>query len=467
MTANPQTAAPVPVAFVVNGQLVEGADVLLETRGLSTPFATPKLDLDALTSGRHIAGPAFDLPTSEVIDFLVATGERLRLADNVFLQEALDHMVRVNPLGRRIVGQIYDELGALFDRESLQFQLQVELGDAYALDGWREVQDPKGRRSDVRAIPPRLVHVLAGNAPTVSAVSIVRGALTKGVNVLKLPSNDLFTATAILRTMAEIDPEHPTLRSFSAVYWRGGDDAVESVLYRPQWFDKLVAWGGEGAIRSALRYVGPGFELVSFDPKTSISLIGREAFSSDSALRQVADLGAADATICNQEACGAARFQFIEGSVDDADRYCEQLAVELSVDRPTASAVGPPTPAEIRVEVDVLRHLEPDYRVWGTFDGHGLVIRSDEPVEFIPIGKTVNVIPVASLEDAVRYVTVATQTVGVYPSDRKTVLRDALGGAGAQRIVPLGHGVDFAEGLPHDGIYPLQRLVRWVVDEGR
>ena len=42
--------------------------------------------------------------------------------------------------------------------------------------------------------------------------TIVRGALTKGVHLLKLPSNDLFTATAMLRTIAEIAPDHPITR---------------------------------------------------------------------------------------------------------------------------------------------------------------------------------------------------------------------------------------------------------------
>src|SRR5690606_13494865 len=117
----------------------------------------------------------------------------------------------------------------------------------------------------------RLIHVLAGNTPGVTAITIARAALTKGLHLLKLPSNDLFTATAILRTMEELDPDHPVTRSFSCVYWRGGDASVEGALFRSQYFDKLVAWGGDAAIRSAISYIGPGFELVSFDPKVSIS----------------------------------------------------------------------------------------------------------------------------------------------------------------------------------------------------
>ena len=125
------------------------------------------------------------------------------------------------------------------------------------LDGWKEIPDLQGRVRRVRAFPPRLVHVLAGNAPGVTGGTIARGALSKGVHLLKLPSNDLFSATAILRAMAAEAPGHPVTRSFSAAYWRGGDAKVEGLLFRPQFFDKLVAWGGDSTIRSAREYIGP------------------------------------------------------------------------------------------------------------------------------------------------------------------------------------------------------------------
>jgi hypothetical protein len=169
----------------------------------------------------------------------------------------------------------------------------------------------------------------------------------------------------------------------------------------------------------------------------------------------------------NQEGCVASRYQFVEGGVDDVDRYCELLAGELSVDRDWADGKSWRTPAEIRDSVEVLQFTD-TFRVWGDYDGHGLVIRSDEPVDFHPIAKTVNVVPVRSLTEAVGRATVATQTVGVYPAARKRDLRDALAGAGVQRVVTLGGAMGLAtsgHGLPHDGSFPLQRLVRWVSDE--
>jgi len=100
--------------------------------------------------------------------------------------------------------------------------------------------------------------------------------------------------------------------------------------------------------------------------------------------------------------------QFVEGSVQEVDRYCALLQPRLGVQRETCSAVGSPLSAELRDEIDGLRDMEPHYRVWGGYEGRGLVIRSEEPVDFHPDGRVVNVVPVASLDEAVQRANVAT-----------------------------------------------------------
>jgi len=463
--AVPAAGKPVPVCHVIKGQTVFGTE--LEYGPARSRFATPALDLDALVWSRREPGPAFDVPLAEIMDVLVATGDRLTRDPDGLLAEALEHSVLTSPLPRGVLERSYASLGRIFNRASMEFQVKQELGGADVLDGWREVNDaPSGRRQRTRAFPPRLIHVIAGNAPGVAALSVLRGALTKGVHLLKLPSNDLFSATAILRALSAVAPGHPVARSFSAAYWRGGDAKVEGLLFRPQFFDKLVAWGGDSTIRSAREYIGPGFELVAFDPKTSISLIGREAFESDAVLADAADRAAADATIMNQQACASSRVQYVEGSVEQVDRYCALLQARLGVERHTTSACGNPLASDLRDEIDGLRDMEPHYRVWGGYEGKGLVIRSEEPVDFHPDGRVVNVVPVASLEEAVKRANVATQTVGVFPPERKTDLRNSLAAAGVQRVVALGDAVMFETGMSHDGFYPLQRFVRWVNDEG-
>ena len=461
--SGPATPQPVPVCHFVKGEAVFGTDATFRSGPLS--FATPRLDLDSLVWPRPDPGPAFDVPVAEIMDVLLATGQWLTADPEGLVAQALEWALRSNPMPKPILERAYAGLGAMFNRANMEFQIAQELGGTDVLDGWRSVATPRGRDTKIRAFPARLVHVIAGNAPGVAAQSVLRGALTKGVNLLKLPSNDLFSATTVLRAMAAVAPGHPVTRSFSAVYWRGGDPAVEGTLFRPQYFDKLVAWGGESTIRSARAYIGPGFELVAFDPKTSISLIGREAFASESSLAEAADAGAADATLLDQQACAASRFQFVEGGADEIDRYCAVLQQRMGIERMAASGFGTPLPANLRDEVEGLRGMEPYYRIWGGYEGRGVVIRSEEPVEFHPDHKIVNVVPVADLADALRHVTVATQSVGVYPASRKAGLRDRLAAAGAQRIVTLGGTMGVEPGLPHDGFRPLQRLVRWVSDE--
>ncbi|WP_241666345.1 acyl-CoA reductase [Mycobacterium marseillense] len=456
----------IKIPHIARGRVLHDAEVEYTTR-VGESFMTPRLDLDELVWPRTQPGPAFDLPIAEVLDFLGETAKHLYLDANPYLREAIDEMASVSPHSRRLVENQYRALRAMFEPEALGYQVERELG-AGVIDGWTPVHRAGLARCSVRAFPPRLVHVMAGNGAAAAAMSIIRGALTKGVNLLKLPSNDLCTATAILRTMVDVDPDHPTVRSFSAAYWRGGDVDVESVLYRPQYFDKLVAWGAEETIRHALRYVGPGFELVGYDPKVSISMLGKEIFTDDDTLRRAADLGAIDAALLNQEACAASRHQFVEGDVDQVDRYCELLAEALSVDRDWTDGTIWRTPGDIRDTVDALRYTG-EHGIWGGYDGRGLVIRSAEPVDFHPIAKTVNVIPVSNLGEATRFATVATQTVGVHPAARKAELRDRLACAGVQRVVSLGDAFGLAsagQGLPHDGFYPLQRLMRWVSDEG-
>jgi len=454
----------VAIDHFVKGKVVRGGGTVHRAGG-GVSFEVPALDLDALVWPRTSPGPAFDVPLDEVIDVLVATGDRLRTDPGGHVAEALALIQQINPLAPAVLERCYGDLPAQFARNRILDMIDGEIGGPTVLDGWADHVSRDGRKGRYRAFPPRLVHVLAGNGPSVAAFSIVRGALSKGVHLMKLPSNDPITATAILKTMAEAALDHPVTRSFSTVYWRGGDSRVEQILYQPTYFDKLVAWGGEAALRSAKDYIGPGFELVAYDPKSSISFIGREAFASEETLAEVADAAAADATVYNQLACVAARFQFVEGTEDEVDRYCEALQRALGLDRHLASAVGPKLAPDLREEIDALRDLDPMYGVWGRDDGRGIVVRSDEPVDFHPDGKVVNVVPVRDLADAVRFANVATQTVGVYPPERKVALRDALANCGVQRIVRLGKAIGGPAGMSHDGFFPLHRMVRWVNEE--
>ena len=459
-------AAPSVVAapFFIRGELVTGQDVTHKSRDLGVTFATPRIPLDRAVPPRTEVPPLLNVPLKEIIDFLVETGQRIRNPNNVFMQECIDRMCSTHILPREVVQNQAMYAAAYLDKRRLMAEVEQNFPDPKALDGWVPKQDFTGRKSFVRAFAPRLIHVLPGNSPGVAVKSIAQGAMVKAINLFKMSSSDPFTTVAILRIMADIDPNHPIVKSMSAVYWRGGDDAVEQVLYRPQYFDKIVAWGGGDAINNVIKYLGPGFQLVSFDPKTSISMVGKEAFVSEETLDRVADLASADVMTLNQEACVASRFQFVEGTQEQVDRFCEKLHKYIAK-RAAASGDIRSLDMELREQIETLTLMDDEYGVWGKPDGKGIVIRSEEPVDFHPINKTANVVRVDSLDSAVKYINVATQTVGFFPFERMANYRDRLASGGAQRVVHLGEAGPSTIGNPHDAMYPLHRFVHWMAHE--
>lgn len=450
--------------FFVQGKLVEGADDVHVSRDLGVSFASPRLNLNDLVRPRTELPPLLNTPLAEIIDFLGEAGARLADPGNPHVGACIEHLAKVSLQPRVAVEYMIRDAASYLDPRSLRELVEQNIPNPEALDGWVAHNDHKGRRSFIRAYPSRLIHVLPGNAPGQGIRSIAQAALVKAVNVFKMASADPFSTVAFLRTMAEIDPDHPVVRSMSAVYWRGGDDQVERVLYRPQYFDKVVAWGGGDAISNVMKYIGPGLQLVSFDPKTSISMVGKEAFASEEAMIEAATRNAADVAMANQEACVCSRFTFIEATGDQADRFARVLAEQIRIDRMDEGIPRPLEP-DLREQIETLRMMDEDYAVFGALDGRGVAIRSDEPVDFHPLRKTSNVVCVPSLEEAVKYVNVATQTVGVYPFHRMAELRDRLASCGAQRVVRLGEAGPSAIGNPHDAMYPLHRFVHWIANE--
>ena len=131
-------------------------------------FVAPAIDVNQLYWPRQESCPAADVKTSEIIDLLDELGRRLDLSTNEYLQEALEASLTLGNLDRRILENTYRGLDRVLNRESLQFTVDRQIGEEY-LDGWVDVAVTGGRTMKVRAYPPRLVHIVAGNAPMITA----------------------------------------------------------------------------------------------------------------------------------------------------------------------------------------------------------------------------------------------------------------------------------------------------------
>ena len=468
------TALTAP-AFV-RGELITEDLVRFGGRGAVETFQTP--NPQKLLGALPLFDPSrlrdlHEIPFEEIVAFLAAVGEALVLQRNAHLQEALELSAQFSDMTAPLVRSSFEQLPALFTPEAVRELADATIGIRY-LQGWVPRTMGDGRTASIRAFGARAVHIIAGNSPLIAALSIIRNAIARSDAIIKTPSNDPLTALAIARTMGELDPAHPITRHLSVAYWKGGDTAFEEQLFQPAAVEKIIAWGGFASVTHVVRYVQPGLELVSLDPKRSATIIGREAFASPEALNEVARRTATDVGALNQLGCINARVVYVACGTDPdgierANRLGEAIYTELQRLPEQLSTRAKWFDPELKADIDALRASPEWYRVFGGREGEGAVIVSqlDEPVEFARrlSGRVANIVPIDDPADAMREMNAYTQTVGIYPESLKSTLRETLPLHGAQRLVSLGYAAHPSVALPQDAIEPVRRMVKWIVDE--
>ncbi len=202
-------------------------------------------------------------------------------------------------------------------------------------------------------------------------------------------------------------PDHPITKHLAVGYWKGGDLAVEEVLYQPQHIEKIVAWGGLASVKHVTRYIQPGLELIALDPKRSATIIGAEAFTDEATMREVARRAAIDIGVANQEGCANARVIYVLCGTDDAGLAKANKLGELIYQELVALPPFISTPP-LYPNRDLFDHLESSrmtddfYRVFGGEQREGAIVVSqfDEPVDYSPMlsGRVANIVPVDDID---------------------------------------------------------------------
>jgi hypothetical protein len=462
------------VPLIIRGRIINDADLTFGGRHGGMSFTTPdvKKHLAALT----VSSPASladlqNLKSEDVVSYFAQLAEHLRLARNPHLQNALAMSCATNGMTDGILNHIFETMHGIFLPDTVR-QTTRAIGVEY-LDGWVPEITRDGLKISIRAFGARAVHIIAGNVPSVGAMSIMQNAVARSDIIIKTPSNDPLTAAAIAQTAIEIAPDHPITKHITVAYWKGGDTEVEEALYRPEHVEKIIAWGGFASITHISKYIQPGIDLITLDPKLSASMVGREAFASDAGMAEAARRLAVDVGARNQEACHNARVIYIETGTDPeglatANRFGGLLLREIRALPPQVSAPARDPDPQLLEEVETLKLLRDHYRVFGGGrEGAVIVSQLGDPVDFARIlaNRVANLVPVDTLETALRSVSAYTQTVGVYPDSRRLELRDRLAFHGAQRIVSLGYAGRFTNAGPHDGMEVLRRMCKWILDE--
>ena len=462
------------VPLIIRGNVIRDNLVTFGGRGGAVAFQAPDVKKYAhlLCSGSSSnLADLYEITFDEILDYLNRLGEKLRIEQNPHLQQACELSVYTSGLGREMIRHQYNTFHRACAPAKVREMAQLAIGIPY-LEGWVPTPIANGCMANVRAFGARTLQVLAGNVPGVALQTIIRNALTRGDAILKAPSNDPLTAAAIVNTMVEMEPDHPITRHVSIAYWKGGDTAVEDLLYQPANIEKIIAWGGFSSITHIQKYIQPGIDLITLDPKLSSSIIGRSAFLDDATMRSVAARLAEDIAYYNQEGCINSRVSYVQTGTDEAGLLVAKKFANMVYEAIQALPERVSTPAkkldsQLAEEIQALR-LFGEYEIVGCGREGGVIVSpTSEPVDFSRLlaNRISNLVPVNDMEVPIRSINAYTQTIGVFPEELKREIRDRCVFHGAQRLVSLGYAACAAHAGPHDGIEPLRRMCKWISDE--
>ncbi len=355
-------------------------------------------------------------------------------------------------------------------RANLQTLAQRSLrGRPEALDCFIPLgeKDPMMIRAQPRGV---VVHWVAGNVPVLGLLSLVQAMLCKNANVVKVSRRRAGLLPFMLAALSEARYTNARGETFSGriltdamavVYADRQDQAAARELSRLA--DVRVAWGGREAVEAIInlprRY---GTEDIVFGPKVSFAVVGAERLGDNDTARRTAAAIAADACAFDQQGCNSPHTVFVErgGPVTPAGFACLLgEAMEAESRRAPLEEVDPAAAMNvlgIRTEYamrgDTYHSRDIQWAVVYSDDDEGLA----EPCYL----RTLSVRPVDDVFEVAAFCSSQTQTAGLAVDERRHALADALTTRGVERCPAVGAMRIYD--VPWDGLFAMDRLVRWV-----
>lgn len=334
----------------------------------------------------------------------------------------------------------------------LNDMVNYELGDIRLIDDWVPREN-----GEIHAEPlGRLLHIISGNVSVVGFYSIVRGLLTKNVNIVKLSQKDFLSSYYFIRSFADVDPNHPITKAVSAVYWDKEDSL--NMDYFCNLANGMVVWGGWDTIKAYKSRCPVGCEFIEYGPKKGVQIIDYDNNDVDQLELNIAR----DISVLDQEACFSPQLILIKGT--DLNRFRILLGRGLI----SYSRMWPESSHSLDHYVQK-NHLIEAHRFLGNYamsddDRTWTIVQLDDlsqiPVEH-PLGRTIYIKEIHDFDECLDYIDGYVQTVGISPASLARELRDKLTRRGVSRIANIGLVDTPREGIVHEGI-EMNRLVRLV-----
>ncbi len=312
-------------------------------------------------------------------------------------------------------------------------------------------------------------HWMAGNVQILGMFALVQSIITKNVNILKVAAKDGGVFSRLLSAFEGI--EYTTAKGYTLK----GDDLLKTlaVVYFPRQAVSLgeqmsksanvrIAWGGKEAVETVYNYPAViDCETVIFGPKISFAVIAKESLSSEQEAKKLARKLTVDISVFDQTGCASPHNLFIEqGGVISPERFCEILSevfpkTEVQIPKPTVST-------EQISEIHSIRGVY-DFKgqSWGSPNMSWTILFGEQNELNKPVySRVIFVHPVKDIEDSLRHVEDYVQTIGISaPTEKAMAFADKATAKGVARCPMIGRMLNFE--MPWDGVFLIDRLVRW------
>ena len=230
--------------------------------------------------------------------------------------------------------------------------------------------------------------------------------------------------------------------------------------------DIRIAWGGDEAVSTILSLKKNFFtEDIIYGPKYSYAILDSEFLENN--LKNAAQRLAFDVSIFDQNACNSPHTIFVENNDSDNPNLVKDFAKELSNSMETVNRLMlPKSEISEKKSMEILSlRAEYDFKgeVFAPKNTDWTVIYSeDEGLANPCFSRVVFIKPIKNAEDIGKFHNRKIQSIGLGISDleKRKKLIDLVTMLGGDRCPSIGSMSKFQS--PWDGIFGMDRMVRWI-----
>jgi hypothetical protein len=317
-------------------------------------------------------------------------------------------------------------------------------------------------------------HWLAGNVQILGFFALIQSILTKNVNLLKVSSRDDGVFSELLNTFKNVTYTtkggitingNDLLKTIAVIYFNHSNILLGEIMSKQS--DIRIAWGGKEAVETVSNLPSRfDCEDIIFGPKLSFSVIDRESLDNERKAKKIARKAAVDISIFDQTGCASPHNLYIEtGGKIQVDEFAALLAKSLD-----KTSLQIPKGLESNEQIASIHSIRGVYEfkgsVWASDDSTWTILLSDDNKLNPPIySRVIYIHPIQDIKETLPFIDENIQTIGISASDSRAIKYiEMASDLGVMRFPEIGKMLNFES--PWDGIFIMERMVRWTTFGG-